>query len=120
MAIQVKDTVRFRQIPIEMIFMFRAVLQAARHQGFEPVITGAAEEGYPKGKVHDRGYAIDVRVWNVPDRQQFADEIESYLRVVDSHYVVLYGDPKHCDHIHIGFSWWFSHDEQRRRKDGTG
>lgn len=120
MAIQIKSCVRFKIIPVEMLAMFTAILNAAEAQGVEPVITGAAYNGYPPGKVHDAGYAIDVRTSNIPDPQSFAESVDRYLRVVDSHYVVLYGDPKHRDHIHIGFSWWFSHDEQRRRKDGTG
>jgi len=115
MAIQIAATVRFKIIPVEMIEMFTAIIHAAAIQGCEPTITGASFENYPKGKVHDRGYAIDVRVREIPDPKAYADEIREELRVVDPHYTVLYGDPGHRDHIHIGFSWWYGHDETKRR-----
>ena len=117
MAIQILPEVRFKIIPVEMIEMFYAILNAASIQGCEPTITGASFNGYPKGKVHDRGYAIDIRIHDIPDPKAYADEIRNELGIVDPHYVVLYGDPLHRDHIHIGFSWWYSHDESRRRKN---
>lgn len=119
MAINILPNVRFRIIPIEMQIMFNAIHHAAREQGIEPTITGAAYENYPKGKVHDRGYAIDVRVSGVPDPEMYADSIRRYLGAVSPHYVVLYGDREHRNHIHIGFSWWFSYDETRRRENGN-
>jgi len=113
MAIKIKPQVRFKIIPFEMINMFDAILFAAEKQGVEPTITGAAFEDYPKGKVHDKGYAIDIRVIGIPDPKAYADEIERILRAVSPHYKVLYGDKQHLDHIHIGFAWYFSRDNQR-------
>lgn len=118
MAIRVCENVRFKIVPVEMLDMFYAILNAAAIQGCEPVITGASYENYPKGKVHDRGYAIDIRVFDIPDQKLYADTIRLDLRTVSPYYVVLYGDPKHRNHIHIGFSWWFSIDERRRREHG--
>jgi len=113
MAIKIESQVRFKIIPFEMFKMFEVILSAAEEQGVEPTITGAAFEDYPKGKVHDQGYAIDVRVSDIPDPHLYADHIEQYLRAVSPHYKVLYGDPQHLDHIHIGFAWYFSRDNQR-------
>lgn len=118
MAIQILPNVRFRLIPLEMMHMFWAISFAAAKQGIEPTITGAAYESYPQGKVHDRGYAIDVRTAGVPDPENYAYTIRRYLETVSPHYVVLYGDKQHLNHIHIGFAWWFATDEIRRREDG--
>lgn len=116
--IEVLPNVRFKKIPVEMFAMFYAISRAAEEQGTYATITGAAYENYPKGKVHDRGYAIDVRVSGIPYPWQYASSIRSFLRAVSPYYVVLFGDPKHRNHIHIGFSWWFSLEEQRRRENG--
>lgn len=115
MAIQIAKNVRFKKIPFEMIAMFDAISKAAAKQGCEPTITGAAYESYPKGKVHDRGYAIDVRTFDIPDPLAYAEDITIRLGSLSPHYTVLYGDVGHTDHIHIGFAWWFSRDEVRKR-----
>lgn len=112
MAIRVEKNVRFKIIPVEMIAMFEAILHAAAKQGVEPTITGAAYECYPKGKVHDQGYAIDVRTFNIPDPRLYAEDITIELGAVSPHFAVLYGDKQHRDHIHIGFAWYFSRDNQ--------
>lgn len=112
MAIIIEKNVRFKIIPVEMIAMFDAILGAAAKQGCEPTITGASYESYPVGKVHDRGYAIDVRTFDIPDPKRYAQDIAIELGAVSPHFAVLYGDKQHCDHIHIGFAWFFSHDNQ--------
>ena len=113
MAIKVLEKVRFKIIPREMLTMFGAILWAADRQGKEPTVTGAAYENYPKGKVHDQGYAIDVRIADIEKPYVYALDIENYLLAVSQHYKVLYGDPTHLDHIHIGFAWAFAHDNQQ-------
>ena len=118
MAIKIGPATVFRCIPFEMLIAMYELLYAGELQNIEPVITGAADEHYPVGKVHDRGYAIDVRTSNLPDPQKFADQLSDRLGVVDPHFKVLYGDPAHLDHIHIGYSWWYSRDEVRRRRNG--
>lgn len=118
MAIKISENVRFKIIPVEMLSMFEAILNAAAKQGKEPTITGASYEAYPKGKVHDRGYAIDIRTFDIPDPHVYAEDITIELGAVSPHYVVLYGDERHTDHIHIGFSWFYSHDNRREVNDG--
>lgn len=113
MAIKIAENVRFKIIPLEMLDMFQAILNAATSQGVEPTITGAADENYPKGKVHDQGYAIDIRIADIPDPGQYAEDIAKKLRAVSPYYKVLYGDPAHLDHIHIGFSWYHSRDNRQ-------
>ena len=106
--IQVLENVRFKVIPYEMVVMFDALLACGKVQGFQPVITGAGNENYPIGKVHDQGYAIDVRTSNIPDVKAFVEGLHRTLGSLSPRYKVLYGDPKHLDHIHIGFSWYYA------------
>jgi len=113
MAIKIEPNVVFRIIPHEVIKMLSCILMAADFQDCDPTITGASDEHYPKGKVHDKGYAIDIRVSDIPDPKQYAEDIRECLRAVSPHYKVLYGDPEHLDHIHIGFAWYFARDNQR-------
>jgi len=107
-GIRVLKNVRFKLIPLEMLHMFYAVMKAAALQRGTPTITGAAFEGYPVGKVHDAGYAIDVRVSDIEHPAQYASDIRKFLSAVSRHYAVLYGDSSHLDHIHIGFAWSYS------------
>lgn len=102
--------VTFKHIPYEMVHMFMAILLAAERQGVQPVITGAAGTFYPEGKVHRMGYAIDVRTLNLKDPRPFVHDVETYLRTVSPYYKVLYGNDKHLDHIHIGFSWYYARE----------
>jgi len=106
--IQVKKGVVFKVIPYEVVLIFDALLAAGKVHGVQPVITGAGGENYPKGKVHDQGYAVDVRTSNLPDPKGFAEGIDKVLRAVSPHYKVLYGDPGHLNHIHIGYSWFYA------------
>ena len=106
--IQVLENVRFKVIPYEMVVMFDALLACGKVQGFQPVITGASDENYPVGKVHDQGYAIDVRTSNIPDVKAFVEGLHNCLGSLSPRYKVLYGDPSHLDHIHIGFSWHYA------------
>lgn len=114
MAIRVGKNVRFKIIPYEMVAMFDCLLALGKALNVEPVITGAAYEDYPEGKVHDQGYGLDVRTANLPEPKDFADQLKRLLRAVSPHYKVLYGDEQHLDHIHIGFSWFYA--EERKRK----
>jgi len=106
--IKVKDSVRFRYIPYEMVCMFDALLSMGRHQGVQPIITGAADEDYPEGKVHAEGYALDVSTSNLSDPDAFARGLRVYLGAVGPHYLVLYGDEEHKNHIHVGFAWYYA------------
>ena len=106
--LMIAENTRFKVIPYEMVVMFDALLACGKVHGVQPVITGAAYENYPKGKVHDQGYALDVRVRGLKDPAAFASGLRHALRAVGSHYKVLYGDPEHRNHIHIGFSWYYA------------
>lgn len=106
--IKIAENTRFKVIPYEMVVMFDALLAAGKVHGVQPVITGAGNENYPKGKVHDQGYALDVRVRNLKDPKAFAQGLRYALGSLSPRYKVLYGDPGHLDHIHIGFSWYYA------------
>ena len=104
-AIELKDCVRFRRLPYELMAVIYAVLQAAEEQSITPVITGASYEDYPAGGYHNLGYAWDVRTRGVPDPRRYADSIGRFLRAVHPLYLVRYGDATHLDHIHIAYQY---------------
>lgn len=106
--LQISENTRFKVIPYEMVIMFDALLACGKVHKVQPVITGASYENYPKGKVHDQGYGIDVGVKNLSNPKGFAADIKRVLGSLSPHYKVLYGDKKHLDHIHIGFSWYYA------------
>jgi hypothetical protein len=120
MTIDVAPGVVFTKIAVEMIDVLIELDAISDAYGFRPVITGAGDTQYPKGKVHDMGYAIDVRTSNIKHPKRFVDDLREALGFLSPHYVVLYGDPAHKDHIHIGFSWWFSLEERVKRGDDPG
>ena len=101
--IELKDCVRFRCLPQEILPVLKELNAAGETQGFVPVITGAAYENYPEGSYHELGYAWDVRISNVPDRLEFACRLNNNLGIVDPRYRVVYGDENHTDHIHIEY-----------------
>jgi hypothetical protein len=103
--IGLKECVRFRHIPAEFIPVAQALLSCAKVQGFEPVITGASYENYPKGGYHDLGYGWDVRTRNVPSPLDFACCLCNQLGIVDPLYYIRYGDKDHTDHIHIAYRY---------------
>ena len=106
--IQVEKNVRFKYIPYEMVVIFDALLAVGKVHGVQPVITGAAYENYPIGKVHDQGYGLDVRVRGLKDPEAFAQGLRYALGTLSPHYKVLYGDTGHKTHIHIGFAWHYA------------
>ena len=102
-TVNVKECVRFKHIPIEFLDLWETLFLAAKDQGKVATITGASYENYPKGSYHEKGYAWDVRVTDIPDPFLYACTIRSLLVKIDERWRVVYGDSNHTDHIHIEF-----------------
>jgi hypothetical protein len=103
MKINLKECVRFKHLPKEFVPVMEALLSCSSAQGKEPTITGASFEDYPAGGYHDKGYAWDVRTFDIFKPFEYACCIYNQLRVVDPLYYILYGDKRHTDHIHIAY-----------------
>jgi len=109
--VRVKDCVRFKCIPRQFLTLWEVLYSAANMQGVEATITGAAYEEYKKGSYHDKGYAWDVRIQEIPHPLQYVCEIRCALERIDWRYRVVYGDAKHTDHIHVEYRY-----DQARKK----
>ena len=70
-----------------------------------PVITSAAEGEHMDGSFHGAGYGWDVRTRNLIVPQNVAIGLKQILAAVDKHFRVIYGDPKHLDHIHVEYDF---------------
>lgn len=104
-TVNIKDTVRFKHIPDAFIDLHTILEEAAEEQNKIATITGASYEAYKKGSYHDRGYAWDIRINNIPDPFRYACGIRRALIEIDERYRVVYGDANHTDHIHIEYRY---------------
>ena len=103
--VQLKECVRFRFIPIEFLDLCEALSECAGAQGKQPTITGAAYEDYPKNSYHQKGYAWDIRIADIPNPLEYACCLCSRLKEISNQYRLLFGDEQHTDHIHIEFRY---------------
>ena len=104
-TVNIKDTARFKHMPLALVYLLDVLVQAARNQGIVATITGASYEAYKKGSYHDRGYAWDVRIKDIPHSLAYVCFIRSTLKDIDEKYRVVYGDANHTDHIHIEYRY---------------
>lgn len=110
--ILIKSCVRFKSLPEEFIDVWEALREAGKAQNRNVTITGAAYEKYEKGSYHDKGYAWDVRITNIPDKIAFVCLIYFRLINIDERYRIVYGDANHTDHVHIEYQ----HDRAKKKK----
>lgn len=71
--------------------------------GREAVITSLNDGRHMRNSKHYSGEAADLRVWYTDAKectQEWADTLASAL---GSDYDVVYGDPRHLDHIHVEY-----------------
>lgn len=104
-TVNIKDTVRFRHMPRAFIILWEVLVNAAKRQKITATITGASYEQYKKGSYHERGYAWDVRIKDIPYPLLYVCDIRSDLADIDERYRVVYGDTNHTDHIHIEYRY---------------
>lgn len=87
----------------ELVILLSTLETMARYEKTDVVITGIQGEDYPKGRSHQLGYAVDVRTKGIENPRVFARRLSSVLGIYNPKDVkVLYGDPQHLDHIHVG------------------
>lgn len=103
--ILIKECVRFKHIPEEFIDVWEALREAGAKQKISPTITGASYENYKKGSYHDKGWAWDVRISDIPDKLAFVFFVYDRLIKIDRRYRIVYGNADHIDHIHIEYQF---------------
>lgn len=92
-------SVRVLRIRSEML----PVLQALDGYVIEVTITGWQDPSYRPDGAHADGRAIDLRTWDQPDADGLATWLRTQLYPLSPHYIVLWGDEGHKDHIHVGY-----------------
>lgn len=102
-SIGLLPVVRFKHVPRAFLVLIDAMLSAEAEFGLDAYITGAAYEKYPKGELHDQGFAWDIRIHNIEDRVGYVCFLHTRLKSVDSRFHILYGDVEHTDHIHVEY-----------------
>ena len=96
------DTVRVRKIRPEIMPILEAIL-SYEELGHSVTVTGWQDQTYRFDGAHADGRALDLRVWNHKDPDLLAKALEDKLYPVSEHYVVLWNDEGHKDHIHVGY-----------------
>ena len=101
--VKCKRGVWFREINRPFLICAQVVAEVYRKQHVTPVVTSACDGWHMKNSLHYDGLAWDWRIWGLEDPRAAADEIRERLREIDPRYDVVYGDPRHLDHIHIEY-----------------
>ena len=101
-------TVRIKRIRAEVVPIINAIDTYERGNE-EVVITGWQDPSYRPNGAHADGRAIDLRIWNLADPNKLADHLKAKLYPLSKHYIILWGDDGHRDHIHVGY-----HLEERK------
>ena len=96
------DTVRLKRLRAEMVPVLEA-LSIYETDNHEVTITGWQDETYTPGRAHADGRAIDLRTYDQPDPGMMAQFLKDALYPLSPHYIVLWGDDEHHDHLHVGF-----------------
>ena len=76
----------------------------------EVVITGWAGRPYRPDGAHADNRGLDLRTRDREDADELAQYLRDGLYPISPHYIVLWGDAGHRDHIHVGY-----HKETRGR-----
>ena len=96
------STVRVREIRAEMVQVLEA-LAIFEGNNHTVTITGWQDLAYMPGRAHADGRAIDLRTHDQPDPNMLAQFLKDALYPLSPHYIILWGDGGHQDHIHVGF-----------------
>lgn len=105
--INCKEGVWFKFIDSRFLELARIVYRVYQKYGVEPTVTSACDSTHMTNSYHYQGLGWDWRIWGVDNPstpqnevKEAADEIRIEAQKLDHHYDVVYGDPKHLDHIH--------------------
>lgn len=108
--INVKKGVVFNVIGFEFCTLARIIYRIFQQWDMVPWITSANDGTHAPDSWHYKNLAWDWRIWGVDNPKtvidevkQAADEIRREAQAVDYHYDVIFGDPKHLDHIHTEY-----------------
>ena len=101
------DTVKIKVIRRQMMPVLEA-LSIYETDTHEVTITGWQDPTYRPDGAHADGRAIDLRTYDQPDADYMAMFLRDALYPLSNHYVIMWGDEGHHDHIHVGF-----HKEER-------
>ena len=103
MRILIKPGVRFVEVNAPFFAACAVVWKAYQEQGAVPTITSAADGEHMAASLHYKGLAWDFRVSDIKNPGGAAVIINNMLNADGKLYDVLFGDPKHLDHIHIEY-----------------
>ena len=94
--------VRVREIKASMVPVLEAlsIFEGSNHK---VTITGWQDLTYRSDGAHADGRAIDLRTYDQPDPGMMAQFLKDALYPLSPHYIVLWGDDEHHDHLHVGF-----------------
>lgn len=98
-----KEGIWFKFIGFEFLTLARIVFRVFQRYGAVPTITSACDGTHMDGSLHYEGLGWDWRIWGLAHPKVVADEIRQDAQAVDFHYDVVFGDPKHLDHIHTEY-----------------
>ena len=98
-----KENVWFKFISYEFLVAAQVAYGVYALQSLVPTVTSAADGIHGEGSLHPDGLAWDFRIWGLYDVRSVAEEICIKLQEIDYRYDVVFGDPKHLDHIHIEY-----------------
>ena len=92
------DGVRVQGIKPEMLVVLMVAEGVYREHDANCVVTSCVDSAHGTKSLHPFGYAVDLRTWNVPEKQAgaVAGKIKARLSV---EYDVVLED----DHIHVEF-----------------
>ena len=99
------DSVRVKTIRPEVV----PIIGAISRYTSEVTVTGWQDLSYRPDGAHADGRALDLRVWDQASPSRLAQHLKDELYPLSPHYIVLWGDKGHKDHIHVGY-----HKETRR------
>jgi len=103
LRIKCKKGVWFRFVSSEFVELARIFHDVYQAEGLVPTVTSAADGVHGKNSLHPEGWAWDWRIWGLKDTQAVADEIRRRARDLSFRYDIVFGDPRHRNHIHSEF-----------------
>jgi hypothetical protein len=102
-----KETVRFKNFPIQMLYILMSLHTVWRKviPAIDPVITAANDSRHMEGSYHYTGYALDVRSKNLEQvtKQEVLRELKMLL-IAPQYDVVLELEGTENEHFHIEFN----------------
>lgn len=103
MKVRCKKGVWFKFICAEFLQLAQIFCDVYSEEGLEPTVTSAADGNHGKISLHPEGFAWDWRIWGLKNVEAVVDKIRKRARAISFRYDIVFGDPRHRDHIHSEF-----------------